>query len=337
MAGATLVIAQAIITWGYMKGVTYDLTLDPTSYTTLLNSSLFQLALISYLYFEFSLQTGYIYSLTTPTLSRQKRVGSQLARLSQFRLGMTKLGTEDEKASQEAIKERKKEEQGDEGEKTSSALAAGSGSTAHKKFGADALIFLLDSAQDSMFAKPGGEQERLTGRLQRYHDGLLAHDKKLDDKLGGSAERAFKPIMILLIVLSSMAFRVVLLIGFAWLTLNSSIILSYIALPPSITNSIELTQPEGTLIILIPLIFFIIGISYAMARIQGVLIKSEELIIKQTEDIQKLLKAGKAITGRKEGEDILAAKQQELAQQAQGDTPTQPRKRKRKSKARAKK
>lgn len=303
MSGITLVLTQVIIAWAYMKDATLELTLDTTSYTSLLGSTLFQLALISYLYFEFSLQTGYIYSLTTPTLTRQKRVGSQLSRLSEFRLGMTKLGTEEEKASRKAVKERKEDEEIEEEEKTSSALAAGSGSTAHKKFGADALIFLLDSAQDSLFAKPGGEKERLTGRLQRYHDGLLTHDPDLDDKLGGSAEKAFKPFMVLITVLFSMTIRTVLLIGFAWMTLNSSTILASIALPPAITNSIELTQPEGTLIILIPLIFFIIGISYLMARIQRAVVKAEELIIRES-DIQKLLKAGKAISSRKDAEKM---------------------------------
>lgn len=299
MAGITLVIAQVIIAWAYMKDVTFDLILDVSSYSALLSSSLFQLALVSYLYFEFSLQTGYIYSLTTPTLSRQKRVGSQLARLSEFRLGMTKLGTEEEKEAQEAESKRKVEEEHDERQKSS--LAAGSGSTSHKKFGADALIFLLDSAQDSLFAKPGGDQERLTGRLQRYHDGLLAHDPKLDDKLGGSAEKAFKPFMVLLIVISSMLVRILLLVGFSWLTLNSSIILGSISLPEAITNSIELGEPEGILIILIPLVFFIVGVSYGMAKIQGYIIKAEELIIQESE-IQKLIKAGKAITSREEAE-----------------------------------
>ncbi len=326
MAGITLVVSQLVIAWAYMHDMTYELSLDVTSYSALLSSDLFLLALISYLYFEFSLQTGYIYSLTTPTLSRQKRVGSQLARLSEFRLGMTKLGTEEEKEAQKAAQRRKEDEQKDiEKEKTS--LSAGSGSTAHKKFGADALIFLLDSAQDSLFSKPGGDQERLTGRLQRYHDGLLTHDPDLDDKLGGSAEKAFRPFLVLAIVLVSMLVRTLLLVGFSWMTLNSSIILASLSLPPAITNSIEVGEPEGILLILIPLIFFIIGASYGMARLQRFIVKAEELIIKESE-IQKLIKAGKAITSRKEVEEAKLAAQRSQ-QLGKSTTTEKPRRRRR--------
>jgi hypothetical protein len=257
-------------------------------------------------------------------------VGKQLSRLSEFRLGITKLGTEDEKAAKKVAKDIKQEEVDGE-ERETTALSAGSGSTTARKFGADALVFLLDSAQDSMFAKPGGEQERLTGRLQRYHDGLLAHDRGLDDKLGGSAAKAFNPFMVLLIVISSMIFRVVLLIGFTWMVLNSSKVLGFINLPPAVTNSLELYEPEGMLVILIPLIFFMLGVSYMISKIQNYLVKSEELIIQEA-DIQKLLKEGKAITSREEAEKAIAEKQAQKIKQSADETQKKPRPRRKKRK-----
>ncbi|MHA2253271.1 MAG: hypothetical protein ACXAD7_23110 [Candidatus Kariarchaeaceae archaeon] len=333
LAGATLVLSQFVIGLAYMKNLTVDLSLETDTISDMLGSKLFQLALISYLYFEFSLQTGYLYSLASPALSRQQRVGKQLSKLSEFRLGITKLGTEEQKEQAEAKKERIEDKEDEVDDRTSTALATGAGSTSEKKFNADALIFLLDSAQDSLFAKPGGDQERLTGRLQRYHDGLLAHDPKIDEKLGGSAGKSFNPFMVLVVVISSMAFRIALLIGFSWIALNPSKLLDFIALPETITNSIEINEPEGILLVLIPLIFFILGASFLVAKAQDWLIKAEELIIKEA-DIQRLLKAGKRITGRKDAEMAQKAVDDQIEKERQEQLAEQPqvrRRRKRRS------
>lgn len=333
LAGATLVLSQIIIGLAIMKDLSVELELDPSSIRSLLDSPLFRLALISYSYFEYSLQTGYLYSLASPALSRQKRVGKQLSKLSEFRLGITKLGTEEEKASDRAAKQRQESETEDIEDKTSTALSTSSDSTSARKFGADALLFLLDSAQDSLFAKPGGEQERLTGRLQRYHDGLLAHDKKVDEKLGGSAGKGFNPL-ILVTIFGSMIFRIALIVLLSWAALNPDIILDYIALPKSLTNSIEIHEPEGMLLVLIPMVFFILGFSYFLTRIQSWVIKAEELIIQESE-IQKLLKAGKAIRSRSEAEKITATREAQALKESGTTEATQsesttPRKRKRK-------
>ncbi|MHA2404208.1 MAG: hypothetical protein ACXADH_14520 [Candidatus Kariarchaeaceae archaeon] len=50
LAGATLVLSQFVIGLAYMKELTLDLTLDATSIGTMLDSDLFMLALISYMY-----------------------------------------------------------------------------------------------------------------------------------------------------------------------------------------------------------------------------------------------------------------------------------------------
>ena len=342
LSGLTLVTAQLTIGLAYLKDFTKPLLLDNSTITTLLTSSLFQLALISYLYFEFSLQTGYLHELTSPTLTRQKRVGKQLEMLSQFRLGITKLGTDEEKESAAAKKKlMKKDDEEEDENKESTSLAVGTGSTTSRKYSSDALIFLLDSASDSLFSKPGGEQERLTGRLQRYHDGLLAHDPKLDDKLGGSAEKAFNPFSVLLSVIISLTFRLIVIIFLSWLVVKPNVLLEFIALPESITNSLEINQPEGLLIILIPVVFLIVGISYLFAQFQSWIVKSEELIIEEA-DIGRLLQAGKVITSREEGlkeiEKIIEKEQKEQ-EEAERDFMgleeqiNQPRKRKRKRKA----
>jgi len=333
LAGITLVISQLVIGLAYLKGYTVDLSLNNATIGTLLNSSLYRLAFISYLYFEFSLQTGYLYNLTTPTLTRQRRVGKQLERLSEFRLGITKLGTEAEKDSAEARK--KYEQDQEQEERTSTAIAAGSSSTSAKKYSADALVFLLDSAQDSLFAKPGGEQERLTGRLQRYHDGLLQHDPKLDDKLGGSAEKAFNPFIVLFSVLGSLVVRVTILVFLSWLVVKPDTLLRFISLPESITNSLEIGEPEGLLMVLIPVVFLILGVSYLFAKAQAWVVKEEELIIDDSE-INKLIKAGKAIEDRESGMQTLASLDNEQQGKTSEEPPTEAGKRRRRYRRRGK-
>ena len=163
--------------------------------------------------------------------------------------------------------------------------------------------------------------------------------------MGGSAEKAFNPFSVLFSVIVSLSFRLVVIIFLSWLVVKPNILLEFIALPESITNSLEINQPEGLLIILIPVVFLIVGFSYLFAQFQSYIVKSEELIIEEA-DIGRLLQAGKVITSREEGmkeiEKIIEKEQKEQEQAEKDfmgleDQINQPRKRKRKRKAATKK
>lgn len=283
-AGWTLGLSQIVIGLGYMNNLILPLTLNGATISTLLGSTMFQLALLAYLYLEYSLQTGYLNKIAQPTLARQKRVGKQLERLNNFKLGITKIDKDVKQV--EKISEEDEDTEG-----TSTALSVGAGSNTSKKFGANALVFLLDSAQDSLFKGTSGEKEKLTGRLQRYHDGLLRHDRTLDKKLGGAGSDTFNPFMTLLSIFITIIVRITVLVFFAYLTLNASAFFSWIKFSPTLTNSIEFTQPESILLVLIPLIFLMIGGSVLIAKVQDMLVKANEKIISESE-IQKLVKKG---------------------------------------------
>jgi hypothetical protein len=293
-------LSQLVIGIAYLNELVLPLTLDKTSIGSLMGSTLFQLGLISYLYLEYSLQTGYLNEVAEPALERQKRVGKQLSLLSQFRLGISKLGTQEDQMSRQ-LKKLQETEDSDEDKKNTALTVGGSGSRTSRKFGAEALVFLLDSTKDSLFGSAEGEKEKMTGRLQRYHDGLLRHDSRLDDKLGGSTGKTFNPFLTTFYTLLSLIFRLSLLIVFAWIVLNAEAFYTFIAFPETIINSIEFGEPEAVILVLLPLVCLIIGVSIFITKLQSALIKAEELIISESE-IQKLLKRGKAVTSREEKE-----------------------------------
>ena len=299
-AAISFFLSQFILGFGYINSLVLPLTLDVTSFASLIGSTMFQIGFVSYIYLEYSLQTGYLNNIAQPALQRQKRVGKQLQALNEFKLGITKVGTDEEKKQSEIVK---KQDQTEEG--VSTALSAGTDSTTAKKFGAEAMAFLLDSSKDSVFHGATGEKEKMTGRLQRYYEGLLRHDKNLNKKLGGSGGKSFNPISILVPVIISMLIRLALLIYFSWLILNADIFFNFISFPKTLTQSIEFDQPESILLVLIPMIFLILGLSMLISWGVGLLTKSQELILRDESEVKKFIKKGVAIKTRQEGEELL--------------------------------
>ncbi len=293
-AVSSFIFAQFVIGYGFMKERLITLVLTTDSIGSLFSSNMFSLAFTTYLFLEYALQTNYLSSIAKPNLERQTRVQKQVERLEQFKLGITgvdeppKRPDEEEKPS----------------ETTSSELAAGgAGSTTAKKFGAEALLFLLDSAHDSVLSRPDGEKDRLTVRLQRYFDGLKRHDPRLLRKLGGTSGKTFNPIISLFYVVISSTIRLTLIVLLSWLIINPQIFFSSLNFSPTLINSLELEQPEGLLLVLIPLIFLIMGISLILIKLLNISRKSEELIIEEHQ-IEELIKKGKAVTSRKEFEEL---------------------------------
>ncbi len=319
---SSFLLSQFIIGYGYMKERIVGLTLQTGTVSALINSSMFQIGFMTYLFLEYSLQTSYLSSIASPNLARQTRVQKQIERLEKFKLGITTEETEKPKVK---VEEKEPEEE----EKLSSELSAGSaGSTTAKKFGAEALMFLLESAHDSMLARPEGEQQRLTVRLQRYYEALLAHDRKLPYKLGGTSGKTFNPIFTLFYVILSSTIRLTGIIFLTWLIINPTIFYESINFPPTLVNSIEFDQPEGLLLVMIPLVFLILGISMFLIKILNFSRASEELII-QEHEIQDIIKKGKAISSREEYEKMMK-EQAPQEQKTEKKVETAPKRRKRK-------
>lgn len=215
------------------------------------------MALASYLFLEISLQISYITQILNPTQSRQQRVLRALDRLREFRLGVTD-------TPQKQVLE--KPEEGDEDSKASLSISS-TGSSIARKFGLAGMTYFIEKASDSLFAKPGGQQDKLTARLQRYHDGLIHSDARVDDKLVGTSV-AIKPLMTLVYVGVSVLFRVGIMLVGLYAILNPDILLFILRYPPSIYNSIEMLQPEGVVLLLIPIVVFILLLTALVGYIQ---------------------------------------------------------------------
>ena len=193
-------------------------------------------------------------------------------------------------------------------------------------------MFLLESAHDAVLARPEGEHQRLNVRLQRYYDGLTVHDRKLPYKLGGTAGKTFNPFVTLFYIILSSGLRITGIIFLTWLIINPKIFFSSINFPPTLVNSIEFEQPEGLLLVLIPIIFLIMGISILLIKILNYSRSSEELII-QEHEIQEIIKRGKAITSREQYEQMMKEEIPATTQQASKQKPQQrPTKKKRRRK-----
>jgi len=202
-------------------------------------------------------------------------VQMSLEKLREFKLSSLKADTGDE------------EKPGDEQRESTSLTAGGTGSQLAKKFGTQALVFLLDSASDSLFARPGGEKDRMTGRLQRYHENLVHIDPNVNDKLAGTTT-SINPVTTLIFVLLSMAMRLVLMISMAWLLLNPALFMFVFRFPDSVVYSIELAEPEGVLIVLLPFIFILILLAQVIGIIKNYFVKGVEVFISE-EQIAQLL------------------------------------------------
>jgi hypothetical protein len=222
----------------------------------LFSNSVVLIALSSYLFLEIALQISYLSQLLNPAQSRQQRVLRALNRLNDFRLGVT--------GATPAVE---KEAETEEDEKHAAKSIGSTGSSISRKFGVAGMTYFLEKASDSLFSRPGGQRDKLTSRLQRYHDGLVHSDPRVDEKLVG-AEVSVKPLMTIVYVMISVLFRVFIMLGGLYAVLNPDILLFVLRYPPPIYNSLEMLQPEGVVLLLIPIVVFILLLTSLIGFIQ---------------------------------------------------------------------
>ncbi|MCK5141538.1 MAG: hypothetical protein KAQ70_05040, partial [Candidatus Heimdallarchaeota archaeon] len=256
-ATAAFVCIQFVVYYGSVKLLFKPgFSFSPTrNFGELITNKVVLIALASYLFLEIALQISYMTKILNPAQSRQERVLRALDRLKDFRLGIT---------SSQAIPVA---ETDDSGDKKSGSSITGASSSIRRKFGLAGLTYFMEKASDSLFARPGGQRDKLTARLQRYHDGLIHSDPKVDDKLVG-ASIAITPFKTLMYVGISVIFRVGIMLGGLYAILNPDILLFFLRYPPSIYNSLEMLEPEGVVLLLIPLVIFILLFTSLLGFIQ---------------------------------------------------------------------
>ncbi len=261
-AAAAFVSIQFIVFYGSVKHLfKSNFRFSPTkNFGELFTNDVVIIALSSYLFLEIALQISYISQILNPAQSRQQRVLRALDRLSEFRLGITGTTTPSPiLAAEEATSE--------EGEKKAGYSIGATGSSIARKFGVAGMTYFLEKASDSLFSRPGGQQDKLTARLQRYHDGLVHSDPRVDEKLVGAAV-IIKPLMTIVYVLTSVIFRVLIMLAGLYVILNPDVLLFILRYPPSVYNSLEMLQPEGVVLLLIPIVVFILLLTSLIGYIQ---------------------------------------------------------------------
>ncbi|MCG3259702.1 MAG: hypothetical protein H7644_08150 [Candidatus Heimdallarchaeota archaeon] len=260
-AAAAFVSIQFIVFYGSAKHLfKSNFRFSPTkNIGELFTNDVVLIALSSYLFLEISLQISYISQILNPAQSRQQRVLRALDRLSEFRLGITGAPTPSPVLTAETEE--------DEEEKKAGQSIGATGSSIARKFGVSGMTYFLEKASDSLFARPGGQQDKLTSRLQRYHDGLVHSDPRVDEKLVGAAVTV-KPLMTIIYVLTSVLFRVLIMLGGLYVILNPDILLFILRYPPSIYNSLEMLQPEGVVLLLIPIVVIVLLLTSLIGYIQ---------------------------------------------------------------------
>ncbi len=264
-ATAAFVCIQLVVYYGSVKLLFKPgFSFSPTrNFGELITNEVVLIALASYLFLEIALQISYMTKILNPAQSRQERVLRALDRLKEFRLGITSsraMPVVGEKVEEGA-------ETDDGGDKKSGSSITGASSSIRRKFGLAGLTYFMEKASDSLFARPGGQKDKLTARLQRYHDGLIHSDPKVDDKLVG-ASIAITPFKTLMYVGISVIFRVGIMLGGLYAILNPDILLFFLRYPPSIYNSLEMLEPEGVVLLLIPLVIFILLFTSLLGFIQ---------------------------------------------------------------------
>ncbi|MHA1408542.1 MAG: hypothetical protein ACTSSG_14345, partial [Candidatus Heimdallarchaeaceae archaeon] len=262
-AASAFIAVQFVVFYGNVQLLfdTSSFSFSPTNkFGELFSNNVVLFALASYLFLEIALQISYISQILSPTQSRNRRVLRALDRLKEFRLGVTS-------EPSVATKVEEGEEEGEEGEEGKSLKIGTTGSSIARKYGLAGLTYFMEKASDSLFARPGGQKDKLTARLQRYHDGLVHSDSRVDEKLVGVAV-VVQPLMTLVYVLVSVIFRVGIMILGLYAILNPDVLLFVLRYPPSIYNSLELLQPEGVVLLLIPIVVFILLLTSLIGFIQ---------------------------------------------------------------------
>jgi hypothetical protein len=201
----------------------------PSDFFYYLGSNVQLLALVSFAYLEISYQMIYSYSVGKPVEEREETLKKQLLAL---RMATRK---------QDAI---------ERGEKVSSTAMS-------RSSGATVFSFLRETIE----RKVVGSREALENldavadvrRLQNFVDELLANDPAARNELTAQAAAPSQGYVIRSTILGSL-FRFGSIIAISFLLMNPSVFVALLSLPPGISNSVELLQPEFILLFLVPVI-----------------------------------------------------------------------------------
>jgi hypothetical protein len=234
-------IAIGIIAIYDMLKVSLDFSTE--NLVSLIFSRLTISAFLIYLYLELSFQASYIYNVIGPNIQRHRRISSNLKRLRDFRMPITR-----EPATE--IKDEGKIEM--RGKNTSAARLAVTTAFSRIRGMVGKKLFKISTEED---------WDKLNNRLKNFYEQLERNDPLISVSLSASASTPSITRLIVIISTGTL-FRMGMLVILSWLALNPIPVLRFINMPQSVIDSVEAGQPEMIMFVLAPLsiLFIIIGL-----------------------------------------------------------------------------
>jgi hypothetical protein len=254
--GINVVDANGVITSGNVlpypinPGVVFQLI--PKKFGAFIFSPIFQIALSSFLYLEFTFQLNYIYQVTSPSEQRAERLYEQIQTLK--------------RASQEAVINLEKIEAGEPIEVIEEELDE-EGNVIEKTKVESVRKFLSKTATGFSFIREMIERRKLeeqtkrtiealkdTRRLSNYLNRLFEQDPEAEQTLTAKSSAPLAGRLIRSTVID-MVFRIAGITFLVFIISKTPWIIEHIFMAPdSIVSSVEMFTPEVMLTLFIPLV-----------------------------------------------------------------------------------
>lgn len=251
LATISFVCLQMVLIVGFLTDSYIDTLNDvliqdysSASILELLQSSLFQTGLVTYLYLELSLSAAYSYRIIEPLAGRRRRIVSHIRHVREY------------------VPARE--------ETPTSTIESMPTSTRGGRFSMEAMTYLRESLERRIFKRKDADYS-VNQRLKTYFETLIEQNPDAERTLTAESVSP-KASRIALAIAPNLLIRMVVVIVVAWTVLNPSQILTrFIILPDNarpLLQSLELTQPEMLLSILAPICigFVLLGFILSWVR-----------------------------------------------------------------------
>jgi hypothetical protein len=205
---------------------------------------------LMYFALELSFQAAYIYNVIGPNIERHRRISKHISRLKTYELPI------------DAEKGVNNYEGGTvKGADTSSSRFKVTTAFSRIKGLVGKKLFRVTADED---------WDKLNLRLKNYYLTLEEDDPFVSLTLSASA---YTPsiMRLVLIIIGSTLTRVLILVALSWVALNPIPILTALNFPPSVILSLEATQPEMILLVLVPLAISFLLIGLIIQWIQNII------------------------------------------------------------------
>lgn len=269
-----------------------------------LQTPIFLVAMLEFVYLEFVFQLSYVDKVTRPSIEREQRLTRQIevmhseaqkaiARIKAIEEHKRELQMEARTNMSDEERERAKQEK----ERMSlTSLMSESGAQVGFSYVAELIRKKKEEKKEAKMMNA----MRDTRKIANYLDKLFKQDPEARAALTASSAAPRSSRLLLSSIVNTLV-RIVLITAMAWACVHPYQFFELIRAPPAILNSVELQTYEGTWSILIPLVLIIPMISYIIKITKHA--KLEELL-----RLEEIRRAGLT---EEEYDALLAEREQE--------------------------